>query len=514
MHGLIFVTWEKYLAERFGAPFLKTYREAIAETPARSPLASRLYDDATMSAGIGAVSSLSGLAADTLLREYGRYFIINGLTGHLCQAVLAEVHSASELLAAMRDVHARLRQTHEGVTPPLFTYEAPARPHHVRLIYDSERRLCSLLWGAIEGAAERYSERVRIIERSCMKKGARVCRIEAQFSGPLVDEYPQQKTWEQRVREEEQRELRRLVLASLPGYGTVEGATIGDLQDLLQRRGGVDVHQLRPAATPICRTREKQRKPTGGRFRASTLLALSPLSHGNALRSVRACRDAHVDVTLLNAGLQAWQGREIQQARIGVHASLLRENPVVTRAVEFLVTCLSLNQASQMGTGGREGNASFTAMFTQHSHCDGQWQIGDASDQCAGQDPLYLLRRERGWSDQWGGRRGYLVRLHAQSEVVKQGLLRCSPSLAESRSRTQRRRKNTLAPVSLLSKSWLQSRAMAGEKRDLALFPFSLHPTVVCPREQMPFRNVHLHLKHDQAFGLQRREDLRVVPDG
>lgn len=156
------------------------------------------------------MSTLTGLPADTLLLEYGRYFIINGLTGHLCTAVLAEVHCASQLLAAMHDVHARLRQTREGVTPPLFTYEASAHAHEVRLIYDSERRLCSLLWGAIEGAAERYGEQVQIVERSCMKQGAQLCRIEAQFSGSAVDGFPLQKTREQHAHEEQQQALRRL----------------------------------------------------------------------------------------------------------------------------------------------------------------------------------------------------------------------------------------------------------------------------------------------------------------
>lgn len=247
MHGLIFVTWEKYLVERFGSLLLATYRQEIGETPASSPLASRLYDDTTLLAGVGAASKLTGVAADTLLREYGRYFILNGLTSHLCTYVLSEVHSGSELLGAMREVHSRLRQTHDGVTPPLFHYEEARFPGEVRLVYDSQRKLCSVLWGAIEGAAERYGERVRIVERSCMRRGAPVCRIEAQFSGPMYDTPPLQKIPEQVVREAQQQELRRLVLAALPGYGTTDGATLGDLQEFLQRRGFRDAHQLRPA---------------------------------------------------------------------------------------------------------------------------------------------------------------------------------------------------------------------------------------------------------------------------
>src|SRR5690348_11770371 len=160
MHGLIFVTWEHYLVERFGSVFLQSYREAIGETAKTAPLVSRLYNDATLMAGVGAASSLSHLSVDTLLREYGRYFILNGLTSHLCSYVLSQVHNGRELLLTMRDVHARLRKTHEGLTPPLFNYAATERLNEVILLYESPRQVCSVLWGAIEGAAERYGEQV------------------------------------------------------------------------------------------------------------------------------------------------------------------------------------------------------------------------------------------------------------------------------------------------------------------------------------------------------------------
>jgi hypothetical protein len=80
-----------------------------------------------------------------------------------------------------------------------------------------------------------------------MKRGAQVCRIEARFSGPAYDAPATRKIPEQVAREEQQQELRRLVLASLPGYGTTDGATLGDLQELLRRRGYTDTHQTRPA---------------------------------------------------------------------------------------------------------------------------------------------------------------------------------------------------------------------------------------------------------------------------
>src|SRR5437588_4266023 len=134
MHGLIFVTWEKYLAERFGSSLLNAYRQEIGETAATAPLASQVYDDATLLAGVGVACQLTHLPADTLLREYGRYFMINGLTRHLCAYLLTQVHSGRDLLLTMSNAHAQMRRTPDSLTPPLFGYEAiSANPNEFAL---------------------------------------------------------------------------------------------------------------------------------------------------------------------------------------------------------------------------------------------------------------------------------------------------------------------------------------------------------------------------------------------
>src|SRR5437588_7437191 len=123
MHGLIFVTWEKYLAERFGKALLQEYRSSIQETMTTAPLVSRVYDDAMLLTGVEDASHLTRLPTETLLREYGRYFIINGLTGHLCAYLLSQVQSGRDLLLTMREAHAQMRRTPDALTPPLFDYE-------------------------------------------------------------------------------------------------------------------------------------------------------------------------------------------------------------------------------------------------------------------------------------------------------------------------------------------------------------------------------------------------------
>jgi Haem-NO-binding len=244
MHGLIFVTWEKYLSDRFGSSLLHEYRNAIGETAASAPLASRVYDDATLLAGIGAACQLTGFPADTLLWEYGRYFMLNGLTSHLCAYLLNKVHSGRELLLTMRTAHTQMRRTPDGLTPPLFGYKPlPQNPDGFVLIYDSPRKICPVLVGAIEGAAERYGEQVQIVERTCMKQGADACLFEVVFAPPISGPLHLQETPPQQARLQAKQRLANFVLSVLPAS---DGVTLVDLQNILEWYSA-SPHQRRPS---------------------------------------------------------------------------------------------------------------------------------------------------------------------------------------------------------------------------------------------------------------------------
>ncbi|MDQ2907487.1 MAG: heme NO-binding domain-containing protein [Ktedonobacteraceae bacterium] len=242
MHGLIFVTWEKYLSERFGGTALQEYRTAIGETFATTPLANRVYDDAALLAGVAAANRITGAPVDTLLREYGRYFITNGLTRYRCAYLLSQVHSGRDLLLAMRDAHKQMSRIPDGLTPPVFQYRAlPHNTNGLLLIYDSPRKLCVLLLGAIEGAAEYYHEKVAIVEHLCMKRGDRACTLEVIFSAPLAEQLAE--IPEVRERHLAQRQFADLILSVLPFE---KGLTLADLQGVLQMRG-LNAQQHRPA---------------------------------------------------------------------------------------------------------------------------------------------------------------------------------------------------------------------------------------------------------------------------
>ena len=112
------------------------------------------------------------------------------------------------------------------------------------LIYDSPRLLCSLLKGAIEGAAERYGEKASIVERTCMKRGDSLCRFEIRFSG--TPSTAAEQSLSQRERYIAQQHFAQFILSVLSDRES-DGITLEELQDRLRARGANNKNALRPA---------------------------------------------------------------------------------------------------------------------------------------------------------------------------------------------------------------------------------------------------------------------------
>lgn len=241
MQGLIFVTWEKYLSERFTGSVIREYRDNLGKTLPTAILASRVYDDNLLLAGVAEASHITKVPVEMLLREFGRYFITNGLTRHLCAYILTQVHSGRELLLAMHDAHQQMSRLPDGLAPPLFQFTTRSQhPDELMLIYDSPRKLCPVLVGAIEGAAERYGEQVRIVERTCMKRGDSICRFEIRFSASSTELL---ETPEQSERQQAKQHFAQFILSLLPDSG---GITLTELQKILALRG-MKRERIRPA---------------------------------------------------------------------------------------------------------------------------------------------------------------------------------------------------------------------------------------------------------------------------
>ncbi len=241
MHGLIFVTWEKYLLERFQGNMLAAYRQQLGLNAANSPLAVRTYPDELLLAGVGAAHEITRVPVDTLLKEYGHYFIVNSLTRHRCGYLLNQVHNGRDLLLTMRDAHEQMKQLPDGLTPPLFEYRFhPHDPQIMVLIYDSPRQFCPLLIGAIQGSADYYGEQVSISEQTCMRRGDQACTFIIKYSGAQGKE---EATPEAQAHRKEQQSFADQIFLLLPSQ---HGLTLIEIQERLRRRGASQ-RELRPA---------------------------------------------------------------------------------------------------------------------------------------------------------------------------------------------------------------------------------------------------------------------------
>jgi hypothetical protein len=178
------------------------------------------------------------LSEDRLMVEYGRYFMINGLVEYLCGYLLAQSWCGYDLLLQMRDAHAQMRRTPEGLTPPLFEYEVLSGDHnHMILTYDSNRHLCSLLEGCIYGAAERFGERAQVRQLSCTKKGHAVCRFEVMFEG---ESWARRATPEMIERERQRlskQGISNLILQALP-RNLEDALSLNDLKRTVDQNQG------------------------------------------------------------------------------------------------------------------------------------------------------------------------------------------------------------------------------------------------------------------------------------
>lgn len=226
MHGFILVVWEKYLFEQYGESTLAAYRNAIANTPASIPLASRVYDDAFLLKNLDIVIQATGKTTNTLLRDFGRYLMTSSQTARFCSYIYSRAHNARDLLLLMYSSHGPLHQ--EGTSK--CTFETLSNnPNELLLSYTSRWRLCTLLQGVIEGTAQHFGERVSMIERACMHEGARACILELRFSGSPYIRY-ESKELIQRL--QAQKRIANTILQVLP---TENGITLQELQERLQQ---------------------------------------------------------------------------------------------------------------------------------------------------------------------------------------------------------------------------------------------------------------------------------------
>jgi len=187
MKGIIFNLLEDVVIRRHGEAAWEKLLDQACVSGAYTSLGSypdgeleRLVETAADTLGISPGGCLRwfGRAAMPLLAErYPAFF-----TGH--RTTLPFLISVNEI------IHPEVRKIHPGAHCPVFRFEQAA-DGALRMGYESQRRLCALAEGFIEGAADHFGETVAIEHLRCAAKGDRECLLSIRVCVPeTVDAAP------------------------------------------------------------------------------------------------------------------------------------------------------------------------------------------------------------------------------------------------------------------------------------------------------------------------------------
>ncbi|TYT62490.1 heme NO-binding domain-containing protein [Natrialba swarupiae] len=174
MHGIILKTLRDFVVDTYDEErWLEIQREADVDEKVYVPVT--VYPDGDVYELVRAAGSLTGESPRTILSEYGRWVVPALLETY--DLHIDEEWDALELLANIQRFHTslRTRDLTELTTPRVKTEWLDE--NRVRITYDSDRQLCDIARGAIQGVADHFDATLLVEETTCMFEGDDACRF-------------------------------------------------------------------------------------------------------------------------------------------------------------------------------------------------------------------------------------------------------------------------------------------------------------------------------------------------
>lgn len=177
MKGIIFNLLEETVTAEYGAGTWDHLLEAAQLDGVYTSLGH--YPDEDLFKLVGAASEALKLPPHTIVRWFGAK----------AMPLLAKKYpqffqrsSTREFILTLNDIiHPEVRKSYPGATPPDFDFDTSS-PDVLVMTYRSQRKLCALAEGLIDGAAAQFDETVHIHHPECMHRGDAACRLELTFA--------------------------------------------------------------------------------------------------------------------------------------------------------------------------------------------------------------------------------------------------------------------------------------------------------------------------------------------
>ena len=179
MKGIVFNLLNKLVEEQFG---FETWERLLMEVRPESEgvyTAAATYSDEELFALATHLAAMLDIPLNTLVFQFGEYLF--GQFVELYPMLIEKATDAKSLLQGVHCIiHMEVRKLHPDAGLPTLSYEDPASDQLV-IHYQSERKLCHLAEGLIQGVANHYNTRIDVQHPKCMHRGDPSCRLELQF---------------------------------------------------------------------------------------------------------------------------------------------------------------------------------------------------------------------------------------------------------------------------------------------------------------------------------------------
>ena len=177
MKGIVFNLLEDVVSRQYGDETWTRLLDEAGDDGVYTSLGS--YADDKVFALVGAAARALGQSEDHVLRWFGRQSM--PLLAERYPMFFAGLSGTRPFLLTLNDIiHPEVRKLYPGAYVPVFDFDGSS-PEMLAMGYRSERKLCALAHGFIEGAADHFHEEAGCEQRLCMRRGDPKCLFELRF---------------------------------------------------------------------------------------------------------------------------------------------------------------------------------------------------------------------------------------------------------------------------------------------------------------------------------------------
>jgi hypothetical protein len=177
MKGIVFNLLEEAVSADFGDATWDRLLDEAGLDGAYTSLGS--YDDAEIVKLVDVASKALQIPPQDVLRWFGRR-AMPLLVGRYPGFFAGHEGARGFLLTLNSLIHPEVRKLYPGATPPVFDFDTSDSEQLV-IGYNSQRKLCALAEGFMQGAAEHYKEQAAVTQSQCMHDGADKCVFHVRF---------------------------------------------------------------------------------------------------------------------------------------------------------------------------------------------------------------------------------------------------------------------------------------------------------------------------------------------